>query len=226
MTYTKLLRAVVSVCGLAAIVGCATNSQRDMESVAVPAPTVNKDVADLGFPEMPVTEIDNPVIRLKAEQDYVLALGMMRNGKPSQAIKILNAFTKSYPYYAGPYANLGILYHRAGDLKAAERAFLKAIELKPDHTIAYNRLGMLYREQGRFGDAAEAYNKAIESDDESTDAYLNLGILYDIYLYDPRKAIKYYTQYQELVDERDEQVAAWISDIGRRVSHVSQAGEE
>ena len=166
---------------------------------------------------------EDPRARARAESDYIMALGLIRNGKIKHAKKILNSLVEKHPTYSGPYANLGILHQKAGELKEAEQAFLKAIELKPENAVVYNRLGMLYREMGKFKKAATSYGKALSVDADYAEAYMNMGILYDMYLHDPDKALAFYADYQRLVDGRDEQVAVWIADLERRGHHLTQA---
>ncbi len=227
MTCTKLFRYPLVISCALVLGACAGNSKNVAESERAPVESqAEPESLKLVLPEIPAEPVDDPKLRLQAEQDYVLALGLMRNGKNKHAIDILQAFVNTYPAYSGPYANLGILYHKSGDLESAEKAFKRAVALKPDHALAYNRLGMLYREQGDFEKAREAYEKAIEADNDYPDAHMNLGILYDIYLRNERKAIKYYSRYQDIVDGRDEQVAIWVSDLQRRSQQLSQAVEE
>ncbi|MFC1748733.1 tetratricopeptide repeat protein [Pseudomonadota bacterium] len=174
-----------------------------------------------------ITVTEKPVEGLKrraqAEQDYIMALGVMRNGKPKHALRLLTAFVKAYPHYSGPYANLGIIYQDADDFEKAEASYLKAAELKPDSAVIYNRLGMLYREMGQFEKAEKAYLNALEIDSGYAEAHMNLGILYDMYMHSPKKALLYYTRYQSLVDGRDEQVSIWIADLERRGHYMSKA---
>ncbi len=215
MTYTKSMQLVfiaLLVALLSACAGFGKNSTMDE--------TRSTEGAEAGSPP------EDPQKRARAENDYIMALGLMRNGKIKHAMKILNGLVEKHPTYSGPYANLGILYQKAGDLDKAERFYLKAVELKPDNAIVFNRLGMLYRELGKFKKAAAFYNEALDVKADYAEVYMNMGILHDMYLHKPEKALKYYAKYQMLVDGRDEQVAIWIADLERRGHRLSQAGGE
>lgn len=160
------------------------------------------------------------------QQEYEQALTTMRQGNYPLAIKQFTAFTESHPEHAGPYVNLGILYHKMNRLEEAEQALGKAVLLNPNHAVAQNRLGMVYRERGRFDDALAAYNRAIAADEGYADAYLNLGILYDLYLLDNKKALDLYSHYQKLTGESDAQVAMWITELKQRTQQLSRTGEK
>jgi Flp pilus assembly protein TadD len=148
----------------------------------------------------------------------------MRQGDYPLAIKEIAAFTASHPDHAGPYVNLGILYHKMGRLDEAEQALSKAVSLNPNNAMAQNRLGMVYREMGRFNDALAAYNNAIAADEHYADAHLNLGILHDLYLLDGASALQLYSQYQKMTGESDAQVAMWIMELKQRNQQATHAG--
>lgn len=158
------------------------------------------------------------------QKEYEQALTTMRQGNYPLAVKQFTAFAESHPGYAGPYANLGILYHKLNQLAEAEQALNKAVTLNPKHAVAQNYLGMVYREMGRFNDALAAYNHAIAADENYADAYLNLGILYDIYLLDGKKALQFYSQYQKMTGDKDAQISMWITELKQRTEQVSRAG--
>lgn len=158
------------------------------------------------------------------QQEYEQALTSMRQGNYPLAIKEIAAFSENHPEHAGPYVNLGILYHKMNRLEAAEQALSKAVSLNPNNAMAQNRLGMVYREMGRFNDARAAYDNAITADENYADAYLNLGILHDLYLLDGERALQLYSQYQKMTGERDAQVAMWIMELKQRNQQATHAG--
>ena len=79
-------------------------------------------------------------------------------------------------------AKLGDIYVKKGDQKAAEEAYLKAIEIdatKPDY---YNALASLYNGEKRFDDAEKMSKKASElagasATGSSPDSVYNQGII-------------------------------------------------
>lgn len=159
-------------------------------------------------------------------QEYEQPLTSMRQGNYPLAIKEFTAFAEKHPDLAGPYANLGILYHKMNRLEEAQKALSKAVALNPENAVAQNRLGMVYRELGRFDEALAAYNRAIAADEKYADPYLNLGILYDLYLFDGKKALDFYSQYQKMTGEKDAQVSLWITELKQRSQQVSSAGDK
>lgn len=158
------------------------------------------------------------------QQEYEQALTSMRQGNYPLAIKELAAFAENHPEHAGPYVNLGILYHKMNRLEAAEQALSKAVSLNPNNAMAQNRLGMVYREMGRFNDARAAYDNAIAADENYADAHLNLAILHDLYLLDGARALQLYSQYQKMTGESDAQVAMWIMELKQRNQQATHAG--
>jgi tetratricopeptide (TPR) repeat protein len=80
------------------------------------------------------------------------------------------------------YYNIGYAYSQKKDDKAAEAAWLKAVELKSDYTDALNALATLYNNQKRFDDAAAMSAKAaaaggVIGGTGNADAVYNQGII-------------------------------------------------
>lgn len=159
------------------------------------------------------------------QQEYEAVLATMRLGDYPAAITQFTAFIERHPGLAGPYANIGILYHKMNRPEEAEQALSRAVALNPGNAVAQNRLGMVYREMGRFNDALVAYNRAIAADEKYADPYLNLGILHDLYLLDGKKALEFYNQYQKMTGGQDGQVTLWITELKQRSQQPSHAGE-
>lgn len=68
-------------------------------------------------------------------------------------------------------------YNEKEDKKAIE-AYKKAIELNPEHAIAYNNMGVAYRNIKEYSRSIEAYQKAIKLKPDYADAYQNMGNTY------------------------------------------------
>jgi tetratricopeptide (TPR) repeat protein len=80
------------------------------------------------------------------------------------------------------YYNIGYAYSQKKDDKAAEAAWLKAVELKADYAEALNALATLYNNQKRFDDASAMSAKAaaaggVIGGSGSADAIYNQGII-------------------------------------------------
>jgi Tfp pilus assembly protein PilF len=80
------------------------------------------------------------------------------------------------------YYNIGYAYSQKKDEKAAEAAWLKAVELKADYSEALNALATLYNNQKRFDEASAMSAKAaaagsVIGGSGNADAVYNQGII-------------------------------------------------
>ena len=76
------------------------------------------------------------------------------------------------------YNNLGILYSKEGQKKAAAALFEKAIEIEPNYAKSYGNLGNVYRDIGESKKALEFYKKAAGLEPDNATAAVNLGSAY------------------------------------------------
>ena len=72
----------------------------------------------------------------------------------------------------------GVLLFHQGSLEAAERAFRRAVELRPDFAEAHNNLGLVQSRLGQEDAAVESFQKAMCGGQELPAALNNLGFLY------------------------------------------------
>ena len=79
-----------------------------------------------------------------------------REGKPEEAIRVFERLLSDHPRMFEPYNNLAVLYTRQGRLEDARRAFIAALERRPE-AVVYANLGDLYM---RLAD--RAYKQARE----------------------------------------------------------------
>jgi Flp pilus assembly protein TadD len=153
------------------------------------------------------------------QRAYDQALAALAAGRTRDAEQQLLALTRQAPELSGPYANLGLLYRRAGRNLEAIAALEHAVEINPKRAVYYNELGISYRLEGKFEKARGNYQKAIGLDPGYALAYLNLGILYDLYLQQPKDALPYYQRYRDLVPADASMISKWIVDLERRAGH-------
>ena len=71
--------------------------------------------------------------------------------------------------------NLGNIFFREGNIKKAERLYLKSFELKNDYLIVIINLAILYQNLGRFIESKKFYLKAIELSPKQISLYYNLS---------------------------------------------------
>ncbi len=147
--------------------------------------------------------------------DYDEALTFLEQDRHEQGVQLLEAVVEAAPHLSAPRIDLSIAYRRVGDLEAAERNLLLALESNPDHPIAHNELGILQRKSGRFAEARRSYEAALAIYPGYHYARRNLAILCDLYLADLSCALENYEAYMATVPSDDE-VSMWIADLRYR----------
>lgn len=148
--------------------------------------------------------------------DYEEAIRNLEQGDLGRGIDELQAIVDTAPQLIAPRVDLGIAYHLAGDLLAAEKNLLIALDSSPGHPIAHNELGVVYRKTGRFREARRSYEAALTTYPGYHYARRNLAILCDLYLADLNCALANYEAYMATVTDDDE-AAMWITDLRYRI---------
>ena len=193
----------VSLAFLVITAGCTTTA---------PTPTAQVEMQEsVGF-----TITESARVSGSARTDYDTALSLLERGRHDEGVELLESLADAQPELAAPRIDLGIAYHLAGDLEAAERNLTRALEVNPDHPIANNELGIVYRRLGRFEDARRHYEAALAFYPGFHYARRNLAILCDLYLADLECALQNYQAYMGTVPVDDE-VEMWIADIRLRL---------
>ena len=201
------LSRVVAVLVAVAIVGaCAapTTGHR-------PSPARIEIQEAVGFTITEESRISND-----ARVEYDEAVKHLERGNLAQGIEQLEKVVEYAPALSAPRIDLGIALHRAGNLEAAERHLLVALESNPEHPIAHNELGIVYRKTGRFALARQSYEAALAIYPGYHFARRNLAVLCDLYLADLSCALRNYEAYMATVPG-DEEAAMWIADIRNRL---------
>lgn len=200
------VRCLALVLGAALVAGCATN---DNVRTRTPARIEIQDA--YGFT---ITEEERVAGDVRI--DYDDAMSLLEQGRHAEGIDVLEELADAAPLLSAPRIDLGIAHHRAGNLEAAEKNLLQALELSPEHPVVHNELGIIYRKSGRFDEARKRYEAALAVYPGYHFARRNLAVLCDLYLADLRCALDNYEAYMETVPSDDE-ASIWIADIRNRM---------
>lgn len=202
---------IKSIAGKAAAlsaVACLLTACATTQSTRAPARIEIQD--SVGFT---ITEEARISSNLRA--DYEAALTMLEQGRRAEGVVLLEAVADAAPEVSAPRIDLGVAYHRAGNLEAAERNLLQAIDVNAEHPTVHNELGIVYRKTGRFAEARASYERALAIYPGYHFARRNLAILCDLYLADVDCALENYEAYMATVPGDDE-ASMWIADIRNR----------
>ena len=195
---------LLSVTSVVAISGCATSTPE--------TPSARVEIQEeVGFTIVEEARISNDV-----RIDYNEALLLLEQGQTERGTALLESVVEAAPHLTAPRIDLGIAYHRAGNLEAAESNLLLALESNPDHPIAHNELGIVYRKSGRFAEARNSYEAALAFYPGYHFARRNLAVLCDLYLGDLNCALENYEAYMTTVPS-DKEATMWITDIRQRI---------
>lgn len=201
---------VLATCTMTVMSGCATTT-------SLRTPPARIEVQEqVGFTITEEARISNEV-----RTDYEEALRYLEQGNLERGIELLNDVVEIAPQLAVPRIDLGIAYHLAGDLSAAQNNLQLALELNPDHPIAHNELGIVHRKSGHFDAARRSYKAALHTYPGYHFARRNLAVLCDLYLVDLHCALTNYEAYMATVPGDDE-VSMWMADIRNRIAQGAQ----
>ncbi len=171
-------------------------------------------------PEEPVAAEGPSEEELKAQQaalDFAAGVQAMKSGNHKMAREVFLAMTENHPDYAGPWVNLGILYHRSKEDEEAEKAFKKALAISKENPEAFNQLAVFYRDLGKFHTARDVYEEGIALHPDYAPLRRNAGILYELYLQQNREALEHYQAYMKLKPD-DKEVKTWTADLLQRLA--------
>jgi len=212
-----LLRPVALIVLLLFVAGCAATKPSIKETVAEQKPAEGtKTISRLegGRTGFVITETPDPSAPWRADFDRAVVL--MKDGKETEAISILEEIVSQSPGVTAPYINLAMAYRHTERFEDAEDLLQTALELVPGHPVANNEYGLLLRQTGRFDEAREVYESTLLLFPEYLPVRRNFGILCELYLHDTTCALEQYTTYNRAIPE-DETVALWIADLNLRM---------
>lgn len=147
------------------------------------------------------------------EARFFAALELMNNGDWSGAETAFLDLADRYPAYSGPWTNLGIIAAGHGQTDRAIQYFQRAIAANPANAVAMTNLAALLHRSGDDGAALALYQRVLGGRPDYPDVHLNLALLYEKALGRKDDALRHYRRYQQLTQEENLAVAAWILEL-------------
>ena len=176
-----------------------------------------KEQAQIQIQEQVGFTISEPVrVSDAVRAEYERAMLLLEQGSLEGGITVLEQVVVDAPDVSGPRIDLGIAYHRKGDLETAEQQLQTALGLNPEHPVVLNELGIIQRKTGRFSEARRSYEAALAVFPGYHHARRNLGVLCDLDLAALECALNSYQAYMQTVPE-DPQASMWIADLQMRM---------
>ena len=100
-------------------------------------------------------------------------------------------------------------FFEAGDLKKAERTYLKVLSQEPDDAGVYNKLGLVYLQDKNYKDAKASLKQALKLEPDNDTFYNNLGLLF----YEMEKYEDAIEAYQKSIEINDK-IASRLVNLG------------
>ena len=100
----------------------------------------------------------------------LLSMSLMQQDRPADAVSVCRELTRLVPQSAIYWSNLGTALRDAGELREAEEAYQKAVDLEPTFYGAQVNLGYLLLESGKFPEARDTFLAAHQLDPDSPEA--------------------------------------------------------
>ena len=124
-------------------------------------------------------ELDtNPDMKKLALQYLVAAYGPEKLNDPAQAETILGQLIAGDPNETANYFQMSKLYEDSGRYEEAEKALVKAREVKPNDPGVYTTIANFYNRQGEFDKTMEALHKAADLDPNNPQAHQLVAVYY------------------------------------------------
>jgi tetratricopeptide (TPR) repeat protein len=112
----------------------------------------------------------------KLRKEFQAAVDLTNSGKLDEAEAAFKALVASNPDVPEIQQNLGFVYAQKKDYPAAEAAYLKALELKPDSSDILIALAGLYREMDQPDKAKEMADRAAAAAPEDPASQFRRGL--------------------------------------------------
>lgn len=113
-----------------------------------------------------------------AESLYRSGLDSLWLGNYDNALGYFENAANKNPRRAETWVQVGYCKVKQGKNREAIRAYLQALQLKPDDSEIHNKLGDAYYYSGRLREAIESYTEAARLRPDSAETFYNLAIVY------------------------------------------------
>lgn len=133
---------------------------------------------NLAAAETALQSIEGEVSGL-AEVCHLYGLILLHNGRPLDAIPLLEQAIKAAPRDPAAYNVLGGALRAIGDFERAVDVYKKALRSDGDFTDGHFNLANTYRDLNRLDEAAAHYAKAVALEPAFADAHFNLGLTFN-----------------------------------------------
>ena len=150
---------------------------------------------------------DDSVVR------HDLTISLIKQGRTVDAIKIALEGTQKFPAGAENWFVLGQSYEEAKQLKEAEKAYRKTVEIDPKHAKALNNLGVLAAIENNPEESLRFFSSAVSADPYYTDALYNLGRTLVITKKDYERGVRILVSVGVRKGETAEKARAFINDL-------------
>jgi cellulose synthase operon protein C len=114
---------------------------------------------------------DRPLV-LRARAELLLVAGRDR-----EAVKLYRSLLEDDTQSPKLWSELGVCYHRLGDMERARMCYGRATEADPDYVIALNNAAVAQAAGGERAKARAVLERAVERRPAFTEALCNLGLL-------------------------------------------------
>ena len=114
-------------------------------------------------------------IRESLDALMLLAISTMHLNRLNDSIGWLEKAARRKPDHPEIYKILGLDYALGGETREAEKAFTRAVELRPEDWEAHYYRGRVLFELGKFADARESQLRAVERNAAAAKAWTALG---------------------------------------------------
>lgn len=115
----------------------------------------------------------------RSAEDWVMAAMELERDSPEEARRAYQEALRLEPALVDAHINLGLLFHRDGQLQEAERSYRQAIQCAPQEVLGHFNLAVVLADGGHRREAIDAYETVVTLAPSFAEAHCNLGALYE-----------------------------------------------